>query len=106
VVEVLGDTFPVPRTLVGAAFFASMARLFVTHNPPRSPALMLYGDDLPGARASFHPSAAVMASRYAIAALWAAHQDVGDIAKVDPTQPQCALVLRQQDDVIVIAIER
>lgn len=61
---------------------------------------------LPGARVEFHPSAALLASRFAIVALWAAHQGVGEIAGVDPTQPQNALVLRQQDDVAIIAIER
>lgn len=158
-VEALADTFPVTRQLVGEAFFAAMARLFVTHTPPRSPLLTLYGDGLPafverfeparrlpyladvarlevlrvrafhaadarvlsaddiarhlldpqalpGARVAFHPSAAILTSRFAVVALWAAHQVLGEIAKVDPTQPQSALVLRQQDDVAVIAIAR
>ena len=61
---------------------------------------------LPGSLVAFHPSAAVLTSRYAIVALWAAHQGVGDIAEVDPSRPQSALVLRQQDDAAVIAIER
>lgn len=61
---------------------------------------------LPDARVAFHPSAAILTSRFAVVALWAAHQGVGEIAKVDPTQPQSALVLRQQDDAAIIAIER
>jgi hypothetical protein len=59
---------------------------------------------LPTSRVKFHPSAAVLTSRFAIVGLWAAHQDAGEIAEVDPGQPQSALVLRQQDDVVVIAI--
>jgi hypothetical protein len=46
----------------------------------------------------------VLTSRFAIVALWAAHQDGGEIAEVDPGQPQSALVLRQQDDVVVVPI--
>ncbi|HEU4781161.1 MAG TPA: DNA-binding domain-containing protein, partial [Steroidobacteraceae bacterium] len=61
---------------------------------------------LPGARVEFHPSASMLASRFAIVALWAAHQGVGEIAGVDPAQPQSALVLRQQDDVAIIPVER
>lgn len=158
-VEALADTFPVTRQLVGEAFFAAMAGVFVRHSPPRSPLLTLYGDHfpafvesfepaqrlpyladvarlevlrvrafhaadatvlsadtiarqltdpqaLPGARVEFHPSAAILTSCFAIVALWAAHQGVGEIANVDPTQPQSALVLRQQDDAVIIAIER
>lgn len=59
---------------------------------------------LPASRVEFQPSAAVLTSRFAIVALWAAHQDAGEIAEVDPGQPQTALVLRQQDEVAVIAI--
>lgn len=158
-VEALADTFPVTRQLVGEAFFAAMASLFVMHTPPRLPLLTLYGDELPAfvesfepaqrlpyladvarlevlrvrafhaadapvlseddiarqlldpdalpaARVEFHPSAAIVNSRFAIVALWAAHQGLGEIGKVDPTQPQSALVLRQHDDVAVIAIEQ
>jgi len=158
-VEALTDNFPVTRQLVGEAFFAAMARLYVLSAPPHSPVMLLYGADfpafiqhfeaaaglpylpdvaqlellrvhafhaadapvlsaddmsrhlrdpeaLPGSCVAFHPSAAVLTSRFAIVALWAAHQGVGEIAEVDPAQPQSALVLRQLDDVAVIAIER
>ena len=65
---------------------------------------LLDPQSLPASRVKFHPSAAVLTSRFAIVSLWAAHQDAGEIAEVDPGQPQSALVLRQQDDVAVIAI--
>ena len=61
---------------------------------------------LPASRVEFHPSAAVLISRFAIVALWAAHQGAGEIAEVDPGHPQSALVLRQQDEVAVIAIAK
>lgn len=59
---------------------------------------------LPASRVEFHPSVAVLSSRFAIVSLWAAHQGVGDIAQVDPHRAQCALVLRQRDEVDVIGI--
>jgi len=65
---------------------------------------LLDPEALPASRVEFQPSAAVLTSRFAIVALWAAHQDTGEFADVDPSQPQSALVLRQQDDVAVIAI--
>ncbi len=65
---------------------------------------LLYPEALPASRLEFHPSASVLTSRFAIVALWAAHQDAGEIADVAPSQPQSALVLRQREDVAVIAI--
>lgn len=61
---------------------------------------------LAGARVDFHPSVAVLNSRYAIVSLWAAHHGAAEIGQVDPAQPQSALVLRQRDDAAIIAIER
>jgi hypothetical protein len=59
---------------------------------------------LPQTRLVLNPSVAVVASRFAIVSLWAAHQGQGDIAGVDPLQPEAALVLRQGDEVAVITI--
>ena len=61
---------------------------------------------LAGARVGFHPSVAVLISRYAMVSLWAAHHGTADIGRVDPAQPQSALVLRQRDDAAIVAIER
>jgi hypothetical protein len=49
---------------------------------------------LPGMRLALHPSVATISSAYAIASLWAAHQGLLEIASVDPTQAECALILR------------
>ena len=61
---------------------------------------------LAAARLAFHPSTALLESRHAVVSLWAAHQGLGDIADVDPAEPQCALVLRRpgDDDAAVIGI--
>jgi hypothetical protein len=45
--EVLADTFPVTRAMVGEAFFAQTARAFLIFDPPRSPLLWQYGDGFP-----------------------------------------------------------
>lgn len=42
-IAVLRDRFPAVARLVGAEFFAAMAREFIMRHPPRSPALIRYG---------------------------------------------------------------
>jgi hypothetical protein len=59
---------------------------------------------LAGSTLSLDPSVGVLASDHAIVSLWAAHQGAGDLASVDPNVPECALVLRQHDGVLVIAV--
>jgi hypothetical protein len=46
----------------------------------------------------------VLASPWAIVSLWAAHQGQGRLEDVDPGQPENALVLRCEDDAVVLAI--
>ncbi|WP_157928825.1 HvfC/BufC N-terminal domain-containing protein [Pararhizobium haloflavum] len=58
-VEQLAASFPVVRRLVGADFFRAMARAFVLATPPRSPALMRYGDGFPGFIQRFPPASAL-----------------------------------------------
>lgn len=58
-VAALADTFPVVRELVGAAFFDTMARLFVARHPPQSPVLAEYGEDMPTFIERFEPAAAL-----------------------------------------------
>lgn len=53
---------------------------------------------------ALHPSVAVLASEFAIVSLWAAHQGAGELHRVDPLQRECALVLRDGDDVLVIGV--
>jgi hypothetical protein len=54
-IAALRARFPVVERLVGADFFAAMARLFVEAHPPASPLLMHYGTALPGFLERFPP---------------------------------------------------
>ena len=55
----LQSRFPVVERLVGADFFAAMARAFIAAHPPRSPLLLAYGDDLPAFIEAFEPAASL-----------------------------------------------
>lgn len=59
---------------------------------------------LPALRATCHPSLGVLSSRYAVVSLWAAHQGIGDLARVDPAIPETALVVRIGLEVQVVAL--
>ncbi|MDZ7592266.1 MAG: DNA-binding domain-containing protein [Rubrivivax sp.] len=59
---------------------------------------------LPAARLRLHPSVTVLASPWAVVSLWATHQGQGRLEDVDPARPECALVLRFEDDAAVLAI--
>ena len=54
-VDALGETFAVVRQLVGAEFFAAMARCYVADQPPRSPVLAEYGESFAVWLAGFEP---------------------------------------------------
>lgn len=56
-VNALRARFPAVEKIVGAEFFAAIARVFVTEHPPRSPLIMQYGDDFPDFIADFEPAA-------------------------------------------------
>jgi len=62
---------------------------------------------LPRLRLRLQPSLSLLRSRHAIVALWAAHQS-DDVARalgeVDPAQPQNALIVRRDDEVLVVAL--
>lgn len=61
-------------------------------------------ETLPTQRLVLHPSLHVLASRFAVASLWGAHQGVLALADVVPEQPETALVLRCGLDVEVLRI--
>jgi hypothetical protein len=52
-----------------------------------------------------HPSVSTLNSAYAVAALWAAHQQDETLANVDPLHGQSALILRNGLEVKVFAID-
>jgi hypothetical protein len=58
-VGALETRFAATRRIVGEEFFAAMARVFAATNPPRSPLMMVYGDDFPSFIEGFEPVAAV-----------------------------------------------
>lgn len=53
----LSARFPVVEALVGAEFFAAMARVFIAEAPPQGPVLLEWGADLPGFLERFPPIA-------------------------------------------------
>src|SRR4051794_2279306 len=55
-IEALANRFPAAVAMVGDEFFRGMARLFVRAAPPRSPLLLMYGDDLPAFVEQFEPA--------------------------------------------------
>ena len=55
-VNTLRSRFPVTEKIVGAEFFAAMARGFVVEKPPRSPLLAAFGDEFPAFIAAFAPA--------------------------------------------------
>jgi hypothetical protein len=55
----LEEGFPTVRALVGEAFFAALAGVFLRAHPPASRLMMLYGDALPDFLAGFPPVAAL-----------------------------------------------
>lgn len=57
--EALGVAFPVVKKLVGEANFRVLARAFLQDHPPRTPRLMLWGDELPAFLEGFAPVASL-----------------------------------------------
>lgn len=86
-VNALRTRFPVVERIVGEEFFAAMARLFVTANPPRSPVLYLYGDAFPEFIEEF-PPAADLAYLADVARLEAARTRAFHAADAQPAEPR------------------
>ena len=107
------QTFEPARTVPYLADVArlEMARVRAHHAADRTPLTAAAIADATGApehlprlQVTFHPSLAVVRSDFAVVSLWAAHQDLGDIARVDPGVPEDALVVRNGLDVEVIRL--
>lgn len=60
---------------------------------------------LTGLQFQWHPSLAVIESKLAVVSLWAAHQTEGEILAVAIDQPEQAIVLRDELDVLVLPID-
>lgn len=86
-VRALASGFPATEQIVGAAFFAAMARAYVLAEPPRSPVLLQYGETLPDFIARFAPAASLpyLAD---VARLEALRSRVHHAADVTPLSPR------------------
>ncbi len=144
-VDALRASFPAVERLVGAEFFAALARAYLDAEPPRSPLLFRYGggfgdflerfppaarlpylgdvarlewlwlqayhaadapplaiealaalpeDALAEAPIGLHPSLGLLASRFPVAALWAASTDRAAPEAVDMARAERVAVLR------------
>jgi hypothetical protein len=56
-IAALETRFPMVQRVVGEAFFAGAARLYIGQNPPRTPIMAFYGEDFPDFLAQFPPGA-------------------------------------------------
>ncbi len=61
-------------------------------------------DELQHLRVRVHPSAQVLASPYPFVSIWAAHQDNAGLEEIDLAEPEAALVIRPELDVMVTAL--
>lgn len=96
----LADLARLERCRVTACHAADAAAI----DPARLAAALAEPATLPDLRLALHPALAVLTSDYAVVALWAAHQGLGELAEVRPDTPESALVLRYGLDVEVIGI--
>ncbi len=97
-IDALADTYPVTQELVGAEFFRAMAFQFIQKNPPRSPLLAFYGEDLAAFIETFPPAASVpyladiarleMLQVQAYHAADAAPLDAGEISQLLANEPE------------------
>lgn len=85
-VKALTSRFPVIERLVGAPFFAAMARVFAASHPPKTPVLLEWGGDFPGFLNGFPPVATLPylpdVARLELARGVAYH--AADVVPVDP----------------------
>ena len=83
--EALAARFPVCERLVGGEFFRAMAHVFVASSKPRSPLLMVYGDDFPDFIGGFAPAEAVpyLADVARLEAAWTEAYHAADATALD-----------------------
>jgi hypothetical protein len=67
-------------------------------------AALASADEVGLLRLTCHPSVRTLASGFAIVSLWAAHQGQGELADVDPSVAESALVVRDGLDVVVLRL--
>ncbi|HWK94956.1 MAG TPA: DNA-binding domain-containing protein [Pseudolabrys sp.] len=57
--EAMRAQFPATEKIVGTEFFAALAQVYVSSEPPRSPVMMNYGERFPGFIERFEPAAEI-----------------------------------------------
>lgn len=89
--------------------FARLRALHAADAPPITEEVLAQALADPGALAGlqfrWHPSLAVIESPHAVVSLWAAHQTEGEISAVAIDQPEQAVVLRDELDVLVVPVD-
>ncbi len=83
--KALASRFPVVERLVGTAFFAGMARVYIADNKPTSPLIFAYGDNFPDFIAGFAPAAGLpyLADVARLEAAWTRAYHAADAAPLD-----------------------
>ena len=89
--------------------FARLRALHAADAPPITEEVLAKAladpEALAGLQFRWHPSLAVIESPHAVVSLWAAHQTDGDIAAVAIDQPEQAIVLRDELEVLVVPVD-
>jgi hypothetical protein len=95
-VEALKAAFPAVRRIVGDEFFAAMARVYVSLEPPKSPVMLDYGETFPDFIGKFEPAMSVpylrdvaLLERAWVEAYHAAEAPLADFADLAALDPQC-----------------
>ncbi len=84
--KALAQRFPVTERIVGADFFAGMARAFAQDHKPSTPLIMNYGDAFPGFIRGFDPAAGLkyLPDLARLEAAWTQAYHAADAVPLDP----------------------
>ncbi len=84
--EALKAAFPAVRCIVGDEFFAAMARIYVSREPPRSPIMLHYGAGFADFVGAFAPAAALpyLGDVARLERAWAEAHHAAEAAPLDP----------------------
>lgn len=85
-VDALKAAFPAVRRIVGDEFLAAMARVYVSHEPPKSPIMLDYGETFPEFIATFAPAKSVPYLPHVarLERAWAEAYHAADAPAIDP----------------------
>lgn len=90
-VDALKAAFPVVRRLVGEDFFAAMARVYVSREPPATPIMLDYGAGFPQFVGTFEPAAGLvyLADVARLERAWSEAYHAAEAAPLDPAILAC-----------------